>query len=100
MKPMVKVAIVAGGYLVAFLMASAAVALHSALSGESGAQASGGMSAFGDLILFVAVFGAVAVVPTGAAFIFLMSRKRTLHEPPDPAHSAGTPPAGHEPRHQ
>ena len=76
MKPVLKVAIVAGGYLLAFLMASTAVALHAALTHESGAQASGGMSAFGDLVLFVAVFGAVALVPTGAAFFFLLSKKK------------------------
>jgi len=34
------------------------------------------MSAFGDLVLFVAVFGAVALVPTGAVFFFLLSKKK------------------------
>jgi hypothetical protein len=80
MKPILKVAIVAGGYLLAFLMATAAVALHAALTGESGAQASGGMSAFGDLVLFVAVFGAVALVPTGMGLFFLLSKKRKPNE--------------------
>ena len=84
MKPVLKVAIVAGGYLLAFLMASAAVALHAALTRESGAQASGGMSAFGDLVLFVAVFGAVALVPTNAAFFFLLSKKKKALEPMTP----------------
>jgi hypothetical protein len=60
MKPVLKFAIVAGGYLLAFLAACGAVALHSAVTDESGAQDSGGMSAFGNLVLFVAVFGAVA----------------------------------------
>ena len=76
MKPVLKIAIVAGGYLLAFLIASLAVALHAALTRESGAQASGGMSAFGDLVLFVAVFGAVALVPTGAAVFFLWSKEK------------------------
>ena len=76
MKPVLKVAIVAGGYLLALLMASAAVALHTVLTSESGAQPSGGMSAFGDLVLFVAVFGAVALVPTGAALFFLLSKNK------------------------
>src|SRR5205085_911299 len=84
MKPILKVAIVAGGYLLAFLMASAAVALHAALTRESGAQASGGMSAFGDLVLFVAVFGAVALVPTSAAAFFLLSKKKTPNKAPEP----------------
>jgi hypothetical protein len=35
MKPVLKVAIVAGGYLLAFLMAAAAVALHAEQSKES-----------------------------------------------------------------
>jgi len=84
MKPVLKVAIVAGGYLLAFLMASGAVALHAALTSESGAQDSGGMSAFGDLVLFVAVFGAVALVPTGAAFFFLLSKKKRPNQALEP----------------
>ena len=87
MKPVLKVAIVVGGYLLAFLMASAAVALHAALTPESGAQASGGMSAFGDLVLFVAVFGAVALVPTGAAFFFLLSKKKVPNQTLQPTPS-------------
>ena len=79
MKPIFKVAIVAGGYLLAFFTACAAVAFHTAVISDSGAQSSGGMSAFGDLILFVAVFGAVALVPTGAAFFFLFSKKKGLN---------------------
>jgi hypothetical protein len=93
MKPAVKVAIVAGGYLLAFLMASAAVALHAALAGDSGAQASGGMSAFGDLVLFVAVFGAVAVVPTGAAFFLLLSKKKKPDRSSEPTAPGGRGPS-------
>jgi len=78
MRPILKVAIVAGGYLLAFVLASVAVVVHSALTSESGAQASDGMSAFGDLVLFVVVFGAVALVPTSAALFFLLSKKRML----------------------
>ena len=75
MKPLFKVAIVVGGYLLAFLLAWAAVALHAALTSESGARASDGMSAFGDLVLFVAVFGVVALLPTAAALFFLLAKK-------------------------
>jgi hypothetical protein len=99
MKPVLKVAIVAGGYLLALVLASAAVALHAALTSESGAQTSGGMSAFGDLVLFVAVFGVVALVPTGAAFFFLLSKKKVPKQSSEPALSSGTPRAGREPRH-
>ncbi len=76
MKPLFKVAIIVGGYLLAFLMACAAVALHTALTSDSGSHASDGMSAFGDLILFVVVFGAIALVPTGVAIFFLVSKKK------------------------
>jgi hypothetical protein len=91
MKPLFKVAIIAGGYLLAVLVAFAAVALHAALTSESGAPASGGMSAFGDLALFVAVFGAVALVPTAAALFFLLSKKKMPGETMPP--TAATPPA-------
>jgi hypothetical protein len=91
MKPAVKIAIVAGGYVLAFLIACGAVALHAALTSQLVAQASGGMSAFGDLVLFVVVFGAAALVPTGAALFFLLSKKKTNNnsiEPPRVAENA------------
>jgi hypothetical protein len=71
MKPFLKVAVVAGGYIVAFLMASAVVAIHVANTSGPDAQASSGMYAFGDALLFVAVFGVSALVPTGTALFFL-----------------------------
>lgn len=71
MKPSAKIALVAGGYLVALLVASAAVALRVAATGGPAAQASSGMYAFGDAVLFVAVFGGLALIPTGAALWFL-----------------------------
>ena len=74
MKPILKVAIVAAGYVLAILIAWAAVAVHAVLTNGPAAQASAGMSAFGDLVLFVLVFGAVSLVPTGAAVFFIFSR--------------------------
>lgn len=71
MKPFLKVAVVVGGYIAAFLMASAAVAVRVALTSGPDAQASSGMYAAGDAMLFAAVFGVSAVVPTGAALFFL-----------------------------
>src|SRR6267142_4664540 len=71
MKPILKVGVVAVGYIVAFLMASAAVAIHVASTSGPDTQASSGMYAFGDALLFVAVFGVSALVPTGAALFFL-----------------------------
>jgi hypothetical protein len=71
MKPFLKGAVVAGGYIAAFLMASATVAIRIASTSGPDAQASSGMYAFGDAMLFVAVFGVSALVPTGAALFFL-----------------------------
>jgi len=90
MKPLFKVAIIAAGYLLALLLAFAAVALHAALTSDSGAHASDGMSAFGDLILFVVVFGAVALVPTGAALFFLLSKKKMPDQTIPPTASTPT----------
>jgi hypothetical protein len=71
MKPILKVAVVAVGYIAAFLVASAAVGIRLANTSGPDAQASSGMYAAGDSLLFVAVFGVVALVPTGAALFFL-----------------------------
>ena len=71
MKPLVKVGVVAIGYMAALLVASAAVGIRVATTSGPGAQASSGMYAFGDALLFVAVFGVVGLVPTGAALFFL-----------------------------
>jgi hypothetical protein len=71
MKPFLKVAVVVGGYIVAFLVASAVVAIRAANTSGPDTQASSGMYAFGDALLFVAVFGVSALVPTGAALCFL-----------------------------
>ena len=71
-----KVALVGGGYVAAALIAVAAVAIAGADTSSPDAQASSGMSAFGDALLFVAVFGVCALVPTAAALIFLRARGR------------------------
>jgi hypothetical protein len=76
LKPFLKVAVVAGGYIAAFLVASAVVAIRVASTSGPDAQASSGMYAFGDAILFVAVFGVVALAPTGAALFFLRPYRR------------------------
>lgn len=71
MTPVLRIASVAGGYVGAFLVASVAVALRVAATSGPDAQASSGMYAFGDAYLFIAVFGLLALVPTGAALYFL-----------------------------
>jgi len=71
MKALVKIGVVLGGYVAAVLAADAAVAVRVAHTSGPDAQASAGMYAFGDGLLFVAVFGALALVPTGLALWFL-----------------------------
>ena len=71
MKPAAQVGVVVGGYVAAFGIASAVVSLSVALSHRTASQASSGMVAFGDTLLFLGVFGLVSVVPTGAGLCFL-----------------------------
>src|SRR6266568_8067252 len=71
MKPAAKVGVVVGGYVAAFGIAAAVVSLYVALSNRTASQASSGMVAFGDTLLFLGVFGLVGVVPTGAGLFFL-----------------------------
>jgi len=71
MKVFVKFGIVLAGYVVAVLAASGAVADRIANTSGPDAQASAGMYAFGASLLFIAVFSAVAMFPTGLALWFL-----------------------------
>jgi hypothetical protein len=70
-KPFLKIALVAGGYMAALCLASAVVAVHMGETDGPGARAAGGMYAFGDSLYFVGVFGLGALPPTGAALYFL-----------------------------
>ncbi|HEX7831268.1 MAG TPA: hypothetical protein VF787_16545, partial [Thermoanaerobaculia bacterium] len=60
------------GYAVAAMLAFASVYVSQRLSD----QASAGMSAFGDAILFCIVFGAVALLPTLYALYLIFRRRR------------------------
>jgi len=71
MKPVTKIDVVVGGYIAALLLAAVTVAIHGAVTSGPDAQASSGMYAFGDLLLFLGVFGVAGLVPTGAALFFL-----------------------------
>ena len=73
MKAVSKITLVAAGYIIAILLAVAAVALRITFTYGPDAQASSGMYAFGDALLFVAVFGVSALFPTGAALFFVRS---------------------------
>ena len=76
MTPALRVGLVTAGYAGAFLIASAVVAIRVARTSGPDAQASSGMYAFGDFALFVAVFGLLALVPTGTALYFLRPYRR------------------------
>jgi hypothetical protein len=67
----VKIGLVAAGYVGAFLVASAVVAVYVAATSGPDRQTYGVMYDFGDSLLFLGVFAAVGVLPTGAALFFL-----------------------------
>ena len=71
MRPLARVGLVLGGYVVAFVVASALVAVYVAATSGPDRQASSGMYGFGDDLLFLAVFGIAAVPASGAALFFL-----------------------------
>ena len=71
MRPLAKVGLVAAGYIGAFAVASAVVAVHIATTSGTDRQQYGAMFSFGDDLLFLAVFGAAAVVPYATALFFL-----------------------------
>jgi hypothetical protein len=78
-----KAGLVIGGYVLACLAAGGAVYVNGLLTPDAVKQASGGMSAFGDLILLVGAFGLCALFPTGLALYFIvravMSRRQSDH---------------------
>ena len=77
LRPAARVGIVVGGYVLAFIVASVAVWIQvaTATAAASAAtvdpQASAGMGAFGDALLFLAVFALASIPPTAAAALFL-----------------------------
>ena len=76
MKAFFKVGVIAIGYFAAIVIASAAIALRVANTSGPDAQASSGMYAFGDALLFATVFGISALAPTAAALFFLRPYRR------------------------
>lgn len=69
-----KVSLVIGGYILACLIAGGVVYVNSLFTQNATTQASAGMYAFGDLILFVSVCGFLALIPTGLAVYFLIRK--------------------------
>lgn len=77
MKPWAKSGVVAGGYAAAFALASVAVYLRiKGYENDPAAQASQGMYAAGDTMLFVFVFGMASLLPTGLALYYLRTAQR------------------------
>jgi hypothetical protein len=72
----VKIGIVIAGYVLAGIAALAAVFVNSLWMQAANAQASSGMSAFGDSLLCMLVFGTLALAPTLLAFYFLRPYKK------------------------
>jgi hypothetical protein len=75
MRSSLKIGLVAAGYVGAFLVACGIVAVYVAATEGPDRQASSGMYAFGDSLLFLAVFGVAAVPASGAALFFLRSNR-------------------------
>ena len=74
MSRLAKFGLVIGGYVAACLVAYGAVYINDLFMDPAVLQASSGMSAFGDLILFVGVFGILALFPTGLMLYFLVRK--------------------------
>jgi len=66
--------LVTSGYVAACLIASGSVYVYQLFTQDATSQASAGMFAFGDLILFVGIFGVLALFPTGLALYFLLRK--------------------------
>ncbi len=66
-----KLGLVIAGYVAACLLASGVVYVYQLLTDNAVTQASSGMYAFSDLLLFLAMFGILALFPTGLALYFL-----------------------------
>ncbi len=69
-----KLGLVIGGYVVACLIASTVVYVWQLYTQDASVQASAGMYASGDLLLFIGVFGVLALIPTGLAAYFLFRK--------------------------
>ena len=71
MKALARLGLVGAGYIGAFAIASAVVAVHIATTQGPDRRDYAAMFDFGDSLLFLSVFGLAAVLPTGAALFFL-----------------------------
>ena len=76
MNKSVKIGIVTAGYIFACVAATIATYIQELTTRGTDAQASQGMFAFGQSILFMLVFGGLALMPTVLAFYFLRSSEK------------------------
>jgi hypothetical protein len=75
-------ALILGGYVLAFLAAIAAVEFNARFTSEQAKDASSGMFAFGDALLFVAVLVVASIPSTVAAVYFIVGSLRRRQQPP------------------
>jgi hypothetical protein len=68
-----RIGLVLGGFVVAFSVASVLVYIRQLRTSEPDTQASPGMYAAGDIMLFVMEFTVLALIPTGFGLYFLRS---------------------------
>ena len=76
MKKSVKIGIVIAGYILALVGAFVLTYIRELAAQGTDAQASQGMFGFGQDILFLLVFGGLALIPTVLAFYFLRSSEK------------------------
>jgi hypothetical protein len=74
-RPAAKAGLVALGYVAAVAVAWLVVRIYMAATSDIDRQTYGGMSAFGDSLVFLAAFGLAAVPATGAGLYFLRPRR-------------------------
>jgi|CXWL01.1.fsa_nt_gi hypothetical protein len=76
MKTLIRLGAILAGYVLAFLVAWAAVALYVAATDSPERQAGAGMASFGDAFLFLVVFGLAALPSTAVALWALRPSRR------------------------
>jgi len=75
MRTFTRLLMILGGYVAAFAAAWAALEVRLWLTDTPDAQASGGMYAFGDAMLFLGMFGLGSLIPTGALLILFRASR-------------------------
>ena len=74
MSKLTKFGLIIGGYAFACLAAGGVAYLNQLFTKDGASQASAGMAAFGDFILFMLLFGFLALFPTGLLLSFFSEK--------------------------